>query len=276
MQSTRSLVWLAAYPRSGNTWLRALLANYFFESDDPVPVNELFRLSFSDVERAGYEDLAGGNLQRLPLPGMMKLRHAYLGRIAAGAETSFVRTHFAHIGMAGTWFIPAPLTKCAVYVVRNPLDMVVSYADYFGISQATAASNIVAPKNEIGPSRTFLPQLLGNWSDHVKSWTRTKDFRVLTLRYEDLLADAENALERVLRHVGAPVDPDAVAQAVFFSGFDMLAGQEMETGFMERSQSQERFFRQGRAGEGREMLAPEVIDRIIRDHGAMMKRFNYL
>lgn len=276
MAGPRSLVWLASYPKSGNTWLRAFLANYFIESDEPVSINEMQKVSFGDVSRPSYAELAGGNPDRLPIQALMKVRHAHLSRIAAGAPVNFVKTHYAHAKIGGAWAIPAELTKCAIYLVRDPLDMLISYADHWGLSPERAAMNIASPQNNIPPSPKTVAQFLGTWSEHVRGWTRTRDFRVLVLRYEDLLAAPEENFARVLRHIGAPMDEEALAQAVFFSSFDMLAGQEAEQGFTERGPAQERFFRQGTAGQGRALLPPEVVERVERDHGQAMKRHGYL
>ena len=50
----RTLVWLASYPKSGNTWLRAFLANYFIDTAQPVSINEMQKISFGDSSAPAY------------------------------------------------------------------------------------------------------------------------------------------------------------------------------------------------------------------------------
>ena len=99
---------------------------------------------------------------------------------------------------------------------------------------------------------------------------------VTNLRYEDIQADPEGAFSQVLRHIGAPPDPERVARAVRFSAFDELSRQEAEGGFIERSPNSDRFFHSGQSGQWREQLAPEIAERIRTDHAETMREFGYL
>ena len=58
----KSLLWLASYPKSGNTWLRAFLSNYIWDPAEPVPVNDLGKLGTTDSATEFYMKLARGRL----------------------------------------------------------------------------------------------------------------------------------------------------------------------------------------------------------------------
>jgi hypothetical protein len=154
--------------------------------------------------------------------------------------------------------------------------MVLSYADHFDLDPAAAATAITSAQNRVPTNSRTVMQFLGNWSDHVRSWARAKDFPVLVLRYEDMLADAQAQFERVLRLIGAPMDAAVLAQATRFSSFDVLAEQEQATGFREKGGTQKQFFRKGTSGQWRDTLPGDIVDRIGADHGAVMKRHGYL
>jgi hypothetical protein len=272
----RTLVWLASYPKSGNTWLRAFLANYFIDGPGPVSINDMQKISFGDSSAPAYADLGRCNPATLSPPQVTALRERHLERISRNGQVNFVKTHNAHSRISGRWLIPARLTRAAVYLIRDPRDMVLSYADHFALDPDKAAVAIASPQNVVPTNSRTVMQFLGNWSDHVRSWGRAKEFPVLVLRYEDLLSDPAAQFEKVLRLIGAPIDPDTLAQATRFSSFDVLAAQEAAAGFREKGGAQTRFFRRGVSGQWRDALPDDIVAKITADHGAVMKRHGYL
>ncbi|MEO1492477.1 MAG: sulfotransferase domain-containing protein [Pseudomonadota bacterium] len=273
----QSIVWLASYPKSGNTWLRAFMANYLVGGDVPIPLNDLGRIGFGDSSLQAYRDIAGRDPNLMPIPELLGVRRKVLEEIADnGADINLVKTHHAKSRIRGHWLIPADLTRTAIYLVRNPLDMVVSYADHWGTTQEFAARHIALPTNGVPASKKTVSQYLGNWSEHVRSWAKSENFRTLILRYEDLLADPEGSFTKAVRHIGAPVEEATIRQAIAFSSFDALSEQESTTGFSERGPKQERFFRRGQSGSWQDELAPELADKIRKDHGAVMEEYGYL
>jgi len=274
---TKTLVWLASYPKSGNTWLRAFLANYMIDTDEPVSINDMQKISFGDSALEPIAAIARRDPRTLPPQQLAAAREANLERIATdGAAAHFVKTHNAHIRVASHWLIPARLTRQAVYLIRNPLDLVISYADHWGLSFEAAAKQIGSTRNVIPANTRTVTQFLGKWSDHVRGWARTRDFKVLVLRYEDLLDDPMTGFERILRHIEVPIEPNVIEQAIRFSSFESLSSQEAAGGFREKSEPQQRFFRKGTSGQWRDTLPQEVIERIIADHGPTMKHYKYL
>jgi hypothetical protein len=192
------------------------------------------------------------------------------------AEVNFVKTHNSCTRALGVELVPAQLTRSAVYILRNPLDVAVSYARHYNMTPEAAAEAIGRPENVIAPSSGTVTQFLGSWSGHVRSWTRCRDFPVLVLRYEDIEADPAAAFTRVLKHIGASADSERIARAVAFSSFDELRGQEDRSGFVERSPTSERFFHSGRSGGWRDALPAAAVDRIRADHAEVMREFGYL
>ena len=273
----KNIVWLASYPKSGNTWLRIFLANYLFNSDRPMPVNDIHRIALGDALLGAYRKVAKRPVNPADEARMLALRPAVLKAIAADkADITLVKTHNQHTRVHGMQLIPASLTRLAVYLVRNPLDLVLSYADHYGMLVATAAEAISAPSNQIVPDATNVVQYLGNWSEHVSGWTRTRDFPVLTLRYEDIEDAPTAAFAKVLRRMRVPVEGARLERAIRFSSFDELRKQEDRFGFVERSRHAERFFRSGESGRWRDELPEAVAERICTRHERVMKRFRYL
>ena len=168
------------------------------------------------------------------------------------------------------------VTAGAIYLVRDPRDVAVSYAHHLGLPLDAVIALMADPAAAAGGDERHVYQYLGTWSAHVQSWTPRPDPRRLVLRYEDLLADPARGFGDVIRLLGQEPPADLLARAVRFSGFDTLRAQEAAHGFGEAPRTLPAFFRAGRAGQWREAMTRAQADRIARDHGAVMARFGYL
>lgn len=277
MRPGKSIVWLASYPKSGNTWLRIFLANYLLDRKEPMPINQVHRIGIGDALESAYRTVAGGAFDVTNIRQSLALRPKVLKRIVAnGAEINFLKTHNCRGKAFGVELIPAHLTRSAIYIIRNPLDMVVSYARHYGLTPELAAAAIGRDDNTVAGGAGAVAQFLGNWSEHVRGWARCREFPVLALRYEDMQTHPEDTFRKALQHIGVPVDDERLARAIRFSSFEELRRQEETGGFIERSAHSERFFDSGRSGRWREELPPEAADRIRREHGKIMREFGYL
>jgi hypothetical protein len=274
----KSIVWLASYPKSGNTWLRIFLANYISNSSRPASINDLSHLDRSDANGAAYqmvskEPFDGNNpIQSANLrPAVLKML------VSNGADVNFIKTHVENGVAYGVRLIPPELTRCAVYLVRNPLDMVVSYANHYSLEIDHAIQSIGHTNNSLkgGTATSNAYQFLGSWTNHAAGWANEKRFPVLVLRYEDMLKDPYKAFDRVLRHIGLSRNRDQLEQAIRFSEFKSLNKQENETGFKEKIPGQKQFFRSGKAGQWKTELTSQQVEEILQDHGQVMKRFGY-
>lgn len=275
MASHRNLIWLASYPKSGNTWLRAFLTNYFIGGETPLPLSDLGKLTEVDCNAGKISEIAGRNHRELEAPEIYRARQTYLASLAKRPKPTLVKTHNARGEVAGVEVIPVALSKAAVYLVRNPLDMLISYADHMGHGFEQAASNIADPRNVSPGSDRQTLHFLGSWSTHVKSWLGGQGISTRILRYEDMLDHPEKSFASALEVMGAPLDKARLAKAIDASGFETLSRQEAEQGFGERSEVQARFFRSGKKNQWQDVLPGHVVDRVRADHGEVMGFLKY-
>lgn len=272
-----NIVWLAAYPKSGNTWLRAFLANLVANRPDPVALDELPNFAADDADPDLFSALAGRPSSELTIDQIAVLRpqvHAEIARRAQG--TRFVKTHNMFGSFDGHALHNLSVTAGAVYVVRNPLDVAVSMTHHFGIELDEAIARLgdehVATLNDA----KFVTQILGSWSLNVQGWADFRNDRCLVLRYEDLINKPMKAFAKVAKLVGIGQDRARVERAIRHSSFSVLASMEKKRGFIEASDTGARFFRRGRSNEWRETLNREQVRRVIADHREQMQRFGYV
>jgi hypothetical protein len=273
-----NLLWIASYPKSGNTWVRAFIENYLQNRDRPVDINTLFQVSRAEARAELYAPyVQGGDTTALSTEEICAIRplvHAEMARRARG--TVFVKTHNFHGEVAGYPLHSPAVTSGAVYIVRNPLDVALSLANYFGYGTDEAIEYMAAENVATPNERENVPQVITSWSMHVQSWTRDTNEGVLTMRYEDMLDDPARSFRKLVSFLGLKRDPARLRKAVRFSSFDQLKSQETRHGFVEKHENAGSFFRQGRKNQWQDKLTEQQVRRIVDRHGEQMARFKYL
>lgn len=281
LTGTGSLVWLASYPKSGNTWMRVFLTNLLRGGAAPVDINELTEVDHA-ASTARFDELAGVESGDLTPAEIERLRPVIQAEMAAGRTgPRFVKIHDAPFGPAsGELLVPTSATRGVLYIVRNPLDVAVSYAHHRDTDVDETIGVMADPGHSLsdrsGSLRIQLPQHLGTWSDHVTGWVDAPGLDVHVARYEDMKRSPLETFAAVAAFAGLDAEPGEIERAVSFSDFRELRRQEDLAGFADGSQQAEAFFRRGEAGAWRDELTPSQIRRIVADHGDVMRRFGYL
>jgi aryl sulfotransferase len=275
-----NIIWLASYPKSGNTWMRILLANYLADRDEPVDINSLGGGPIASARQV-FDERVGIEAGDLTLEEIDNLRPAvYEGVSADATDTMFVKVHDAY-----TWnedsepVISKAATRGVLYMIRNPLDVAVSFAHHSAAPVARTVTNMTDDEfcfcDEPGRLPNQLRQKLLSWERHALSWIDDSGLDVHVVRYEDMKADTVCRFTEVIRYSGLDDDPVRIAKAVEFSQFESVKKQEEEKGFGEKMRKSESFFRKGQVGSWKEQLTPELIEQLTDAFGETMSRFGY-
>jgi hypothetical protein len=270
------IYWIASYPKSGNTWMRAFLTNLVLGAQAEPQINSLADIAPDENLGRFHTPVLTKPISEASLPELAAARPLAHRRLAKSVEGfQFLKTHTALTMQFGHPAIANDVTAGAIYIVRNPLDVVVSYSKF----RNWTADETIALLNQHDrmmprvPIHSFV--MCGSWSENVASWTAKPSERMLVVRYEDLLADPLEWFGRVAALLRVDVDGDRLKAAVELSSFEVLKAREQEAGFVEKPKETAEFFRGGRAGDWRETLTEAQIKAIRMPNEAMMRRFGY-
>ena len=271
------ILWLASYPKSGNTWTRAFLANLFMNQPKPVDINRLTNFAYAEYRLEFYEQVTGKKRSELTDEELNQARPMVQKLIASSSpNTVFVKTHSAMGFTNDVPTIEPSATEGGIYILRNPLDVCVSYAHHVGIDYDQAVRAMASSDTQLSTTDTLAFNVMGSWTDHVTSWADAEGLTRLVLRYEDLHRQPVKTFGKLVKFLGLPKNQERLERAIRFSSFKELANQESQTGFIEKSKKSEKFFRKGKIGGWRDELNDNQVAQIIDDHRDVMKRFDYL
>jgi hypothetical protein len=272
-----ALFLLASYPRSGNTFLRVLLANYLNDRPGPVSLSALPWLSKGEHIEHLWREITGAAPAMRTLQEEWNARGAYFDRLRATSASApvLVKTHTVNGAIAGVPAFDLNPYDRAVYVLRHPCEVAVSWADFYGKSLDAAIDDLLSPGRFIQglPDHGF--ELTGSWGQHVSSWVDAAPCPPLVLRYQDLCIQPTRELARLVEFLDLKLEPHRIARAAVFSRFERLQQDEALHGFAEASPqaTSQRFFRQGRTGRWSDTMSTAQAGRLYDAYGPLIDRF---
>jgi hypothetical protein len=277
----RGIIWLASYPRSGNTWTRAFINTLSHLMRDPdfrdVDINRLEEDSASESKAELYSQVLGKPAHRASAAEIASARPRIQAAIARQLNRPvFIKTHNANSLDHGFPLINMGVSAGGVYIVRNPLDVVISFAAFSNQTIDHAVEAMATPGYGVHTTRTHVRVITGSWSENVGSWTARPHPAIHVVRYEDLTADPVRYFGGVARHLLMTPSEDQLVRAVELTGFERLKAKEQAVGFAERPDTTTQFFRSGKAGQWRDTLTDAQVERMVAAHRPLMKRFGYL
>ena len=196
---------------------------------------------------------------------------------------SIIKVHDAfEYNAEGETIIPEDVTHCALYFIRNPLDIAGSLANHmhFSIQDAIAMLNnsqaCMAGQEFNLNKNPQMRQHLSDWSSHVNSWTLKPSFPVCVIRYEDMLSDTFETFNKALNFIGWQYTPEEILKAIAATSFDVLSKQETEKGFSEKFRKSPKFFRSGTMRNWEKELTKEQVNKLILINKNTLNKYKYI
>jgi sulfotransferase family protein len=287
-------IWLASYPKSGNTWFRMLVANLSAKDGKPVDINALPERGGIASSRGPFDHLLLIDSGLLTHDEIDCLRPRVYEELARGADDDehdapqhaptvrFVKVHDAYtLTPKGEPLLAGrPGADGAILIVRDPRDVAPSVANHNRSNIDTAISFMNDADagfcTRTNRQHSQHRQKLSGWSAHVASWLDQADIPVHLIRYEDMQVDTIGTFRRAFDFAGRAADDEDIRRAVGYADFAELQRQEQEKGFSEKPpRSGGLFFRRGEVGVWRDELTAEQVARIEAAHAPMMRRLGY-
>ena len=270
------IVWLASYPKSGNTWLRLFLANYF-APQRPLDLNQAITFAMGDSGTEMFRRAGMGPNDTSP-DSMARLRSLVHRQLAQrnSRGVAFVKTHNACIDVAGAPLITPDVTAGAILVVRNPFDVAVSFAHHTGMPIERSVRALATDTYYVPADETYVDQYPTSWRRFLTSWIGAAGLSPLVLRYEDMVHAPKTAFAQVLTFLQVRIDEARLAEAIRATEFKTLASQEKTYGFAEGDpQGKVPFFREGRIGAWQKALSAEQVAFLREAGGEELVRLGY-
>ncbi|MEM6974069.1 MAG: sulfotransferase domain-containing protein [Pseudomonadota bacterium] len=270
----RRIIWLASFPKSGNTWMRSFLAQYFHPKGSAPDINALRRFTTGDMRVDWYAHATGRNpFKAESFEDYLQARAVTMRAIARSKPgLHFVKTHCQIRKIGDVHVIPPACTAGALYMLRNPFDVAQSYARHMNVSAAEIV-DVMANPDAMNRSKDFLVEIIGRWDAHITSWTGVKGLKRHVVRYEDMMADADATFRALLRFLEQKIDEDHLAHAIAETSFDSMKKQEAEQGFIERPAHMPAFFARGQVGSWRDALSERDVARLREAFLPMIERW---
>ncbi len=282
----KMIIWIASYPKSGNTWVRSLLGSYLY-SDNGIfnfdllkkiqqfPNKQYFKFflkEFTDIKKVSDHWIAAQDRINL-----------------FNNDITFLKTHSALCIFENNYFTNKNNTKAAIYIVRDPRNLITSLSHHYSLNIDQAFDFMEDKKqmlltNKYGLDDFGITTVLGNWSEHYKSWQNLKFAPILVIKYEDLIKDTKNTFISILNFLSTlmdiKIDEKKIINTVDSCSFEKLAEKEKTEGFFESVPSKGNlkklnFFYLGKKNDWKKLLDTKIEEKIRFKFNKEMKELGY-
>ena len=235
------IIWLASYPKSGNTWIRYFLKSYFNSPNKKLTLkpeinDNFYSESFPNIYllkdmKINYSNFANIVKNWIPMQNFINLNN----------KTNFLKTHNAMCTINNYPFTNTNNTLGAIYIVRDPRDIVASYAEHFQISHKEMVENMFSSEHGEAPikdGKSYYSSIMGTWSDHYNSWKNYKGRKIIIIKYEDLISKTYETFSKIIKYLNdinqITFDEKKIKFSIEQTNFQNLRKLEEKEGFIEK------------------------------------------
>ena len=277
------IIWLASYPKSGNTWLRMFLRAYFLPKDKKFSINEEGNDDYEAKAFPNIDLLRENEINYNKFEEIVKNWINLQIYINLNNKVNFLKTHNGNFNINGYPFTNSKNTIGGIYVVRDPRDVVLSLSNHFNITYEQAFNNMNNMQNyefyDKNLTNGFRNSIMGTWSSNYNSWRYYQEKKIHLVKYEDMIKKPENTFLEILKYLNLflsfNIDENKIKEAIKDTSFQNLKEMENKDGFKELG-SGDKFFRKGIIGDWEQTLNPQMIKNIETNFQKEMRELDYI
>ena len=275
------IIWIASYPKSGNTWVRSLISSYYFSRNEfdfsylkNIPNFSIDDFISKDVNIKNNLDVAKQwlNVQKIINSNYKK--------------TLFFKTHNACATINKNLFTNSDNTAGCIYIVRDPRNIITSYKNFEKKSYEEILNHM---KNKeaflFSEKKTGFKsfEFIGSWADNYNSWFHNKlGIPICLIKYEDLVKDTLGEFRKIIDFIANvqniknySFNNEKAERGVGDSSFENLSKMEQDGGFNEARYDQ-KFFNMGEKNNWQKLLPVSIKENIEKSFYSEIKELNYL
>ena len=278
------IIWLASYPKSGNTLLRSILSSYFYSSDGDFKFDNLYKIS--QFPAIHHFMRLGVDVEN-EIEVFKNFINAQNLINEESKKAKFFKTHSKLCQMYGSNFTDLKNTLGVIYIIRDPRNVVTSFAHHYNLTIDQATEALFDEKRFMIKTDKNAGVFLGSWSSNYKSWKDLDEKnKYLLIKYEDLVNKKKSTLLKIfkfLENLGMQFNIDMVKlnKAIKSTEFDKMKSLEKKETFYEgivdeKTGERKVFFNLGPKNDWRRMLDDKNREKIEKNLKDEMLELGYL
>ena len=195
------IIWIASYPKSGNTWVRSMISSLIYSKNGKFDFPLLHDIP--QFPRRKYFNHFTNDFNNIE-----ELKKHWISAqdlINLNSKINFFKTHHLNCDTGNYSFTNNENTAATIYIVRDPRALVNSIANHYSKTLEDSKKFILTSRilnsNSKNLSDENIATLLGTWSEHYKFWVHNKRYskNLLVLKYEDLVKNIESELDKIIK-----------------------------------------------------------------------------
>tara|TARA_B100001123_G_C15150035_1_gene963136 strand:+ start:286 stop:1104 length:819 start_codon:yes stop_codon:yes gene_type:complete len=271
------IIWIASYPKSGNTWIRSLISTYLYSTDGEFNFDLLLNIPKFIQEKYISPVVKMDDLKKDPLKINEYWESAQI-RINLDNKIKFFKTHNACVSYKNKWFTNENNTVGYIYVVRDPRSVACSLAHHTKISIEESVQDLLN-NNQVGYNGPYkLAEIASSWKTNYLSWKKEKKFNGIIIKYENLIDDTEKEFRKILnflnKFIKVKIDEKKLLKSIDSCQFSKLRKMEDQYGFKEATN--EKFFRTGKKDSWKKELSVDLRRKLEENFKDEMQELGYL
>jgi hypothetical protein len=276
-------VWIASYPKSGNTLTRSLLASYFFSNDGIFHFKLLDNILQFPIKNLFLKHGVNVSDEKEVIKNYIKIQNL----INEKNSIQFLKTHSYLFNIENNPFTNLNNSLGVIYLVRDPRNIIISSANHNSSTYRNSVDNMISGK-PLRNNKDDIWTYAGTWSGNYNSWKSFKSLdKYLLIKYEDLINDKEKIFFKILKFIHKlkkielVLDKKKFQKCLDTTSFNQMQNMENEFGFSEtlmnkNTGKKNKFFYLGPKNDWKKMLDLNLKKEIEDKFEKEMKELSYL